>query len=222
MKTQSLTEETKLKYGDERHIRVLIAVDNPLIIAGLQSILLAESDILLVGIARNIDEIQRLSLERWPDVIIFDLGIPYFSILKIVNDLRQQPIHAEVLLLGSSKNLVNMLELIKAGVMGYLLKDEDPLLVVQAIHAVIQGCIWFSSRAVDKFPQLTESSILTSREHEVIQLVAMGYTDQHISLVLGISERTIRNYLQKIYEKLSVRTRVEAAVQAVKRGWING
>jgi len=117
--------------------------------------------------------------------------------------------------------------LVAAGVAGYVLKDEIEEAVVRAIHTVMQGDTWFSRSVVDKLarPATSEAAPaekppLTERELRVLQLLMAGKTDQQIGQELNVVDRTVRRYLRNIYDKLGVDTRVEAAAQAVRLGWI--
>jgi len=201
-------------------IRVLIADDHPLIRAGLASTLSAEPDVLLVGEAADGEEVQRLCQEQRPDVLLLDLRMPGPPALETVACLRQCCPGTKVLMLTAYDDEAHVRWLVEAGVAGYLLKDEAPATVVQAIRAVMGGGAWFSQKVVEKLARAGEWPALTRREQEVLRLVVLGKTDQQIGLELDLAERTVRYYLQKVYEKLGVNTRVEAAVQAVERGWI--
>lgn len=112
--------------------------------------------------------------------------------------------------------------------MGYVLKDEALQVVVRAIRTVLHGDTWFSRAIVEKMARLGIddrpahfSPTLTERETQVLQLMAAGQTDRQIGLMLGLAERTVRNYLQSIYTKMGVRTRVEAAVRAAQSGLVD-
>jgi DNA-binding NarL/FixJ family response regulator len=201
-------------------IRVLIADDHPLIRAGLGSTLASEPDILLVGEASSGEEAQRLCQDQRPDVLLLDLRMPGPSALETVACLRQYCPETKVLMLTAYDDEAHVHWLVEAGVAGYLLKDEAPATVVQAIRAVMDGGAWFSGRVAEKLARSGETPALTRREQEVLRLVVLGKTDQQIGLELDLAERTVRYYLQKVYEKLGVNTRVGAAVQAVERGWI--
>lgn len=202
------------------HIRVLIADDNPLIRCGLQSILSTDPYILLVAETNNGEDMQNLCLKYKPDVLLLDLHLLGSSLKEIVTYVHKYCPATRILILTTSDDETHIRELIKAKISGYLSKEESPTMIVQAIHTVMQGCACFSSSMLERLEALIAIPLLTPREQEIVQLLALGHTDQKIGFELGLSERTIRYHLRKIYEKLGVKTRVEAAVQAAKRGWI--
>jgi DNA-binding NarL/FixJ family response regulator len=204
--------------GQEKRIRVLIADDHPLMDTRLKSELNAEYDLLLVGEATNSEEIQIMCDAYQPDVLLLNLDMPGPSAMEIIAKLRQCFPETRVLILTSCADQEYARGLVNAGVTGYLLKEESPQVVAQAIHAAMQGGAWFSQRVAEKLAQPTNLPALTQREQDILRSIAQGKTDQQIGLDLGLSERTIRYDLQRIYEKLGVTTRVEAAVQATKRG----
>ena len=110
---------------------------------------------------------------------------------------------------------------------GYVLKDEAPEVVVEAIRTVMQGGVWFSKPIVEKLSRLAsgkalldEKSALTKRELEVLKLVAEGYTNIQIGETLSISERTVRFHMEKILAKLGVSNRTQTVAVATQRGWI--
>jgi DNA-binding NarL/FixJ family response regulator len=208
-------------------IRVVLADDHPLMRAGIRATLAAEPDLMLVGEAADGHEAQRLSRELEPDVLLLDLNMPGPSAFETVAYLREHCPQVKVVMLTAYDDDTYVHGLVAAGVEGYVLKDEIEGAMVRAIRTVMQGDTWFSRKVVDKLAHptakkapLDEQPALTKRELEVLRLVVAGKTDREIGQELSIAERTVRNCLQSIYDTLSVNTRVEAAVQAVRLGLV--
>ncbi len=204
--------------GDKTRIRVLIADDHPLVRAGLQSSLAAEPDLLIVGEATNGEETQRLCQDHQPDMLLLDLRMPGPSALETIAFLRQQSPHTRVLMLTAFDDEAHIRGLVEAGVAGYMLKEEAPATVSEAIRAVMQGCTWFSQAVAEKFMRATESPALTPREKEVFRLLAYGKTNRSIAEELCIAEITVRFHLRNIYNKINVSTRAQAVRWAMQHG----
>lgn len=211
----------------EKIIRVLLADDHPLVRAGIRATLIAEGDFALIGEATNGDEVRQMCSELKPDVLLLDVQMPGPTAVQTVSYLRTQCPELRVMVLTAHDNEVYVRSLISAGAVGYVLKDEAPQVVVRAIRTVLLGDTWFSRPIVEKMARLgidqppsSESTGLTKREIELLQLLVNGNTDRQIGQALGIAERTVRHYLRNIYSKLGVNSRVEAAVCAVNMGLV--
>jgi two-component system NarL family response regulator len=204
--------------GDKMRIRVLVADDHPLIRAGLQSSLANEPDMFVVGEATNGEEVQRLCLKSKPDVLLLDLRMPGPSALETIAYLRQHHPQTRVLMLTAYDDEAHVRWLVEAGVAGYLLKEEAPATVVQAIRAVMGGGSWFSQQVAEKLARPTESPALTQREREVLRLIAQGKSNQQIAEELSIAETTVRFHLRNLYSKVGVTSRAEAIVWTLQGG----
>lgn len=204
--------------GEKSRIRVLIADDHPLVRAGLQSSLIEEPDLLIVGEAMNGEETQRLCKDYQPDVLLLDLRMPGPSALETMAYLRQHCSHTRVLMLTAFDDEAHVRGLVEAGVAGYMLKEEAPAAVSEAIRTVMQGCTWFSQSVAEKLVQATKSATLTSREEEVLGLLAHGKTNRNIAAELCIAEITVRFHLRNIYRKIDVSTRAQAVRWAMQHG----
>jgi DNA-binding NarL/FixJ family response regulator len=208
-------------------IRVLMADDHPTMRVGLRAILEPEPDLTLVGEAADGDETRRLCEELAPDVLLLDLSMPGPPAAETVAYLREHCSQTKIVVLTAYSN-DHYVRGVAGNIEGYVLKDEAPETVVQAIHAVMQGGVWFSKPIVEKLAQLAageaspdEQPTLTQRELEVLRLLAQGYRNQRIAEELCISERTVRSHLRNIYDKIGVQSRTEAALWAARQG-LNG
>ncbi len=206
-------------------IRVLLADDSPLLRAGVRAILATEKNLILVGEAVNGYEIQRLSQELQPDVLLLNPSMSGPSPFDITAFLRQNLPSVKVLVLITNNNNTHIHRLIAAGAVGCALKDETPEAVIRAIRAVAEGDTWFSHPIVAELSQLqsdkpkqTSTMRLTGRELEVLHLVAQGCPNSRIAEALAISERTVRFHLRNLYDKLCVNTRNELMGWVIREG----
>lgn len=195
-------------------IRVLLADDHPLVRAGLRATLAAAPDLALVAEAATADEVQHLCRQHQPDVVLLDLAMPGPPPAVTVARLREDSPALRVIILTAHDEEAYVRALIALGVAGYVLKDEAPEALVQAIHSVAQGGSWFSSAVIRKLAEPERPSpaagALTARERQLLGLLAQGWDNARIAGELHLSEQTVRNYLSRLYAKLGVRSRAEA------------
>lgn len=208
-------------------IRVLIADDHPVFRFGLRALLASEPDIEVVGEATTGDEVIELAAAVQPDVILMDLNMPGPNGIEATQRILQKhpPIGILVVTMFDDDSVFAAM---RAGARGYILKGAEGEETLRAIHAVARGEAIFSptiarrlmqhfaapgrSSSRDPFPELTE------REHEVLALVAQGYTNTTIAERLYMSPKTVRNYVSSIFSKLQVSDRTQAAIRAREAG----
>lgn len=212
------TEAVGPKLRRKAGIRVVIADDHPLVRAGLRSSLTSEPGLHVVGEAASGEETQRLCKDHQPDVLLLDLRMPGPSALETIAYLRYHCPHTRVLMLTAFDDEAHVRGLVEAGVAGYMLKEEAPATVSEAIRAVMQGCTWFSQSVAQRLAQPTEFATLTQREQEVLRLLARGGTNQKIAEELCVAEITVRFHLRNIYNKIDVGTRAQAVRWAMQHG----
>ena len=207
-------------------IRVLLADDHPLVRAGMRAVLTAEEDVALVGEATTGQEVQRLCPELKPDVLLLDLNMPGpSSPFETVAYLREHCAETRVLILTAYDDDAYIHGLMAAGAAGYVLKDEAAEAVVGAIRAIAEGGTWLSRPVAEKLAHpgtgedaQAQTAGLTDREREIVRLMAQGWDNARIAGELNLAEQTVRNYVSRIYTKLGVTSRVQAAVWARERG----
>lgn len=197
-------------------IRVLVADDHPVIRAGLAKILGAESGITIVGEARDGLEAINKALELKPDVILMDIFMPRCSGLEATVAIRQKLPDARVLILTISEQEENLLQALRYGAQGYLLKSATITEVVDAVRMVAAGEVMLSphiiTRLVAEFRERhTDKAKLSDREIQVLELLGEGLSNTEIAQRLFIDESTVRTYLCRLLEKLHLRNRTEAA-----------
>jgi len=209
-----------------RSIRVLVADDHAIVRKGIRALLATEPDIEVVGEAENgreaVTEAERLQ----PDVILMDLVMPEVDGIEAIRRITGRQPEARILVLTSFAADDKVFPAIKAGALGYLLKDSGPEELVQAIHQVYLGESSLHPTIARKLLQeLSRPSErpptpepLTEREVEVLRLVARGQSNQEIADQLVISEATVRTHVSNILGKLHLASRTQAALYALREG----
>jgi DNA-binding NarL/FixJ family response regulator len=205
---------------------VLLVDDHPVVRAGIRNLLENAPDIRVVGEAGNGVDALRLVSELSPDVMLLDMELPGLNGREVAQKLQKAGSAVRILALSAYDDKQYIHELLSNGAAGYLVKDEVPEAIVEAVRGVSRGENgWVSRRvAAQMSTWMTEKPKdkkgLTSREIQVLEGVVAGKTNQEIGLSLGISEKTVEKHLEGVFAKLSVASRVEAAVRAVREGWI--
>lgn len=204
------------------NIRVLIADDHPVVCKGIHNTLDSAVGIEVVGEAKNGYEAMQMIESLQPDVVLLDMELPDINGIEVVKKIVEAGISVRILGLSTYDDSVYISQLISLGASGYLLKEEVPEAIVEAVRGVARGETgWVSRKVAAKLSQILKdeqegSTALTPRELEVLHLVVDGKTNAEIGLNLGISEKTVEKHLEAIFRKMGVVSRVEAAVMAVR------
>lgn len=208
----------------EKPLRILIADDHAIVREGLEAILSAQPDLALVGIATNGLEAVSLAAQLDPDVILIDLVMPKMDGLAAIQTIRAADPKACILVLTSFADDERVFPAIKAGALGYLLKDTLPQDLLKAIHEVAQGQVSLhpeiTRRMLREINQPAEPALkdLTEREQETLRLIAEGLSNQEIAAKMGIHETTVAKYVSALLGKLGLASRTQAALYAVRNG----
>ena len=207
-------------------IRVLICDDHTIVRKGIGALLSTQPDVVVVGEAGDGAEAVRQAEALSPDVILMDLVMPELDGIEATRQITAQWADAHVLVLTSFAADDKVFPAIKAGALGYLLKDSKPEELLQAIHQVARGepslepsiarKVLFELHHPPKAPPTPEP--LTERELEVLRLVAQGLSNREIAERLDITERTVCTHVSNILNKLHLASRTQAALFALKEG----
>ncbi len=202
-------------------MRVLLADDLPIVRAGLRGLLEAEPDIEVVGEAGDgrqaIDAVSRLK----PDVVLMDLRMPDVDGVEATAAIRRDHPRTAVLVLTTYDTDSDILPAIEAGATGYLLKDAPREELFRAIRAAAQGRPMLTPSVAARLMERMRSptvEALTSREIDVLKLVARGANNKQIASQLYITEATVKSHLIRIYGKLGVEDRTAAVTKALEQG----
>jgi NarL family two-component system response regulator LiaR len=207
-------------------IRILIADDHAIVRKGIRALLSTEQDVEIVGEAGDGAEAVALAKTLVPDVVLMDLVMPKMDGIEATRQITSQLQGVKILVLTSFAADDKVFPAIKAGALGYLLKDSGPDELVQAIHLVHQGQPSLEPSIARKVLQELShppqnpptSDPLTGRELEVLRLVAQGRSNREIAAQLVISEMTVRTHVSNILGKLQLASRTQAALYALREG----
>jgi NarL family two-component system response regulator LiaR len=211
------------------NISILITDDHAIVRKGLRTLVESEPGMEVVGEAADGIEAVLKARSLIPDVILMDMMMPRMDGLAAINEIMGENPEARILVITSFAEDEKVFPAIKAGALGYLLKDSTPEQLIQAIYAVYKGePSLHPSIALKVIRELNRPSELppteeplTTREVEVLKLVARGLTNQEIAEALVISERTVGNHIGNILNKLHLANRTQAALYALREGLID-
>lgn len=207
-------------------IKVLLVDDHPVVRKGIRNMLSNAVGIGVVGEANSGAEGIKLAKQISPDVVLLDMELPDISGNQVILELKSIQSPAIILALSAYADKEYIIGALANGASGYLTKEEVPENIIEAIRGVARGEQGWVSRQVAAHlatwvqQEKEENKQLTPREVEVLRGVVDGKTNQEIAFNLGISEKTVEKHLDGIFTKLNVSSRVEAAVRAVREGWL--
>jgi len=209
-------------------IRILLVEDHAVVRAGLRALLPTEPGLEVVGEAADGLEAVQHARTLQPDVILLDLVMPRQDGLAALPQIKQASPDSRIIVLTSFADDEKVFAAIKAGAVGYLLKDASPEELLQAIRNVYHGEVSLSPFIAQKLmrelnrpatqPSAEDEDPLTEREEEVLRLVAQGLLNHEIARQLSISERTVRTHISHILDKLHLVNRTQAALHALRSG----
>jgi DNA-binding NarL/FixJ family response regulator len=205
--------------------RVVLVDDHPVVRKGIRDLLQEAIGITVVGEAGQGAEALELVRTLTPDVLLLDMELPDMTGDQVVRELKARGAPVLVLALSAYMDKEYITASLANGAAGYLVKDEVPEYIVEAIRGVARGERgWVSRQVAAHLSAWMEENVegprpLTPRELEVLHGVVDGKTNQEIALALSISEKTVEKHLDGVFTKLGVTSRVEAAVRAVREGW---
>ena len=222
-----------------KKIRILIADDHAVLQAGLESMLNAESDMLVVGAAADGFACIRQATALRPDVILLDINMPNCNGLDALSQLRTQAVHSKVLVLTMHDDPLYLRQVMSAGAAGYVLKQAAGNELLAAIRAVHEGGVYLHpahaklllSPAGPAAPAPTATprtaaqqrfDTLSEREAQLFRLVALGYRNQEIADELVLSVKTVETYKSRMMDKLGITSRIALMQMAIELGVLDG
>lgn len=217
-----------------KKIRILLADDHPIVRDGLKKLLALEDDFEIVGEASDGREVLERVQELDPDILLLDLRMPNLDGLGALQSLQQTNKRTRVIVLTASEDKNEFVQAMKLGCSGIVLKQTAPELIVKSIRKVQAGEIWLDSHTTAAVMRqfstgqegsggagggkARERSPLSTREREIVALVAQGYKNKEMAEKMFISEQTVKNHLHNIFDKLGVSDRLELALYAIHKG----
>jgi two-component system, NarL family, response regulator LiaR len=210
-------------------IRVLIADDHAVVREGLRGFLALQDDVEVVGEAADGEEAVAAAEQLTPDVALVDLVMPRADGLEAIGRIREVAPATRIIVLTSFADEDKMLPAVRAGAVGYLLKDVAPQDLVAAIRTVNDGETLLHPAVVRELVREVAGSRrapaadnpLTAREREVLGLIARGRANKAIAFELGVAEKTVKTHVSNILAKLNVTDRTQAALYAVREGLVD-
>lgn len=211
-------------------IRVLIVDDHTLFRSGVRLVLERQADFAVVGEASNGLEGVKRAKQLKPDVVLLDLNMPGTSGLEAIPLLREEVPQTEVIMLTVSEDGDDLLESLRIGARGYLLKNIETDFLLDSIRRAAKGESVMSPQMASKLADVmrqtprnvsaVETDRLTPREREIIGMLARGLSNKEIARTLDVAESTVKIHVQGVLRKLNLTSRVQAAVYAVEHGLV--
>jgi two-component system, NarL family, response regulator len=204
----------------DSNIRILIVDDHPVVRAGLTSMLGTQPGLEVVGSASSGEEALAMLESHTPDVLLLDLRMPGMNGIDTLLAMKRLGTSARAIVLTSYETDEDIYRAVQAGTGGYLLKDTSRQEMLEAIRVVHAGKRYIPRHIASRLAERMMRSNLTTRELEILKMVARGLTNKEIGKALEISGNTVRNHVNSIIEKLEVSDRTEATTTAIQRGLI--
>ena len=220
-------------------ITVMLVDDHPVFRQGLRRVLESEDDLDVIAEVDDGLEALRVAKELAPDVILLDINLPGMNGLQVARSLKDTLMDISIIMLTAYHDDQQVFHAIRVGASAYFPKDVSPRRLIEAIRLVHQGSYVVEDRILEK-PQVGEWLLaqfeevngpetdslgallvpLSPREMEILQHIAQGKSNKEIAYELGISRQTVKNHMTSILRKLAVNDRTQAAIYALRRGWI--
>ncbi len=202
-------------------IKVLIADDHPLILAGLRRVLERSNGIDVVGEAESGDQLLQLVARRRPDLVLMDLRMPGASGAECIAQIRESHPEIKIVVLSACEDSAAISGALTAGASAYVLKTLSTLDITSVIRQVTSGCVFHAvsigrTQHAGARAELGSGPTLTDREHTILEAVATGQTTAAIGRDLWVSEHTVKFHLTNIYRKLGVKNRTGAVRYALE------
>lgn len=198
--------------------RVLVADDHPVVRKGMAFIVEDAPELQCIGQADGVESAIAAWQAHGPDIGIFDLRMTDGDAISAITRIRTFDAQARILVISSYDSDEEVYRVMKSGARGYLLKDDEPETIVNAIRTVLAGRSYLAPHLAGKLASRISENDLSEREMEILTMVAEGRSNATIAKDLGISTSTIKFHLNNVYSKLGVSSRTSAVALAAKRG----
>lgn len=206
-------------------IRIVIADDHKIVRRGIRTFLELDPEMIVVGEAADGAEAVRLAHELRPDIVLMDLLMPVMDGVTATATIRRELPETEVLALTSVLEDASVVGAVRAGAIGYLLKDTEADALCRAIKAAVEGQVQLTPQAAARLMQVVSGpqspQPLTERETEVLRLLAQGQANKQIARSLSIAEKTVKVHVSNILSKLGVQSRTQATLYAIRIGLVS-
>lgn len=231
-----------MKFTIERTIKIILVDDHPLFREGVKRILEMEPNFEVVAEGDDGKEVVDLVQQYQPDVVLLDINMPEVNGVEATRQLMQKVPGTKVIILSIHDDEAYVTHAVKTGAAGYLLKEMDADALIEAVKVVAEGGAYVHPKVthnlVNEYRRLASQGmegleigfkeieyrkplhLLTRRECEVLQLLADGKSNRGIGKALYISEKTVKNHVSNILQKMNVNDRTQAVVEAIKKGWV--
>ena len=208
--------------------RVVIADDQTLFRSGLARLLDSDDRVAVVGEATDGADAVKKALALKPDVVLMDIKMPNLDGIEATRQIVSENPEIKVLMLTTFEADNHVIQALKAGASGYVLKDSEAQAIVSSILAVVAGERVMASAVANRVLEMLTGSTtpkefydgLTAREVEILKMLASGMANKQIAFKLKISEKTVRNHVSNMYEKLEIYDRAQAVLYAVRKGLV--
>lgn len=223
---------------ENKPIRIVLVDDHPLFRQGVRRVLDAAPDCQVIGEIADGETAAETILELSPDVVVMDINLPGMNGLQVTREITSKKSRIRFIILTAFHNEDQVFHAIRAGASAYFPKDVDPQQLVEAIREVYRGNYVVNGQVMSEqklaawlIQELQQRDVyggfedelfvpLSPREMEILLLITKGYSNKEIAYKLGISRQTVKNHMTSILRKLQVSDRTQAAVYALRHGWI--
>lgn len=202
-------------------IRILLVEDQFFSRLALHSVLDAREDMRIVAETARGEDALALYRKLHPDLTIMDLRLPGLSGFDAIAAIRQENPEARIVVLSNYEGVADVRRALDAGAMGYLTKDADAATLIQAIQRVHRGHRYLPPAVARLFQEHPDTDPLTSREEQIVSLIAKGLSNKEIGERLGIAEKTVRVHMTHILDKMGATDRTQLLILAVQRGIVH-
>lgn len=199
-------------------LRVLVVDDHPLVLTGIKTALSRVSGLVVVASAENGDDALQAVIAHRPDLMILDINLPGLRSDQLVLESRKHHPALRTLILSAFDDEVYLRRFSQVPISGYMLKDEAPEGLSQAVRVIQQGAMWFSQSVAHRIMAIHQVdrnlgvSLFSDREREILVLLAKGHNNQALGKHLNLARQTVSNLLSTIYQKMGVHNRIQAMV----------